>query len=96
MYDQEGDVARSRRTLPLVIGDTAARRIICVFTHIWRVSCPMFWHAPTLEYTVSVMLAGTVGFWTICYKSVADDKRTFVIWNVWMASVYTLPLTGHL
>jgi 4-hydroxybenzoate polyprenyltransferase len=96
MYDQEGDAARGRRTLPLVIGDNAARWIICVFMYIWGVACPMFWHAPPLACAVSMMLAGTVGFRTLYWRSVADDKRTFIVWNVWMASVYTLPLTGHL
>jgi 4-hydroxybenzoate polyprenyltransferase len=95
MYDQEGDAARGRRTVPLVIGDTAARWIICVCMHIWGVACPVFWNAPPHAWALSMLLSGIVGFRTLLWRSVADDKWTFLVWNVWMASVYTLPLTGH-
>ncbi|CAH0031880.1 unnamed protein product [Clonostachys rhizophaga] len=41
MYDQEGDAARGRRTLPLVLGDTCGRWVTAITVMFWVVFCPL-------------------------------------------------------
>ncbi|PLB38294.1 UbiA family prenyltransferase [Aspergillus candidus] len=43
LYDQNGDHLRARRTLPLVIGDSAARWAAALPMLLWGVACPVFW-----------------------------------------------------
>ncbi|PKY07949.1 hypothetical protein P168DRAFT_277593 [Aspergillus campestris IBT 28561] len=43
LYDQDGDRLRARRTLPLVIGDSAARWAAALPMLLWGVVCPAFW-----------------------------------------------------
>lgn len=95
LYDQEGDAARGRRTLPLVFGDGLARWILGVFMLIWGVVCPGFWNSPLIVRALSLGLALAVAVRTLAFRSVASDRATFVVWNVWICSVYALPLTGR-
>ena len=44
LYDQNGDSARCRRTVPLVVGDSIARLSIGVPIAVWSILCPAFWH----------------------------------------------------
>ena len=42
MKDQEGDRTRGRRSVPLTVGDRAARWTIAVPVLIWSIVCPLF------------------------------------------------------
>ncbi|KAI1106462.1 UbiA prenyltransferase family-domain-containing protein [Jackrogersella minutella] len=92
MYDQEGDAARGRRTMPLVIGDVPARWAIAIFVLLWGILCPKFWGVD-LTVQVSVLAVSLlVGFRMLLFRSVPSDRKTFVVWNVWITMLYTLPL----
>ncbi|KAI9151284.1 Fumagillin beta-trans-bergamotene synthase af520 [Paramyrothecium foliicola] len=93
MYDQEGDASRGRRTLPLVIGDVAARWTILVAMISWGLICPSFWDTSMLMRVVGFVAAGLVGFRSLFLRDVASDKTTFLYWNFWIAYVYALPLS---
>ncbi|VUC21559.1 unnamed protein product [Clonostachys rosea] len=95
MYDQAGDAARQRRTVPLVIGDAPARWMLAVCMVVWGILCPIFWDAATLARVVCAVLAGAVALRSLVLRDVDSDKRTFVVWNSWMAVVYALPLTAR-
>lgn len=92
MYDQEGDAARGRQTLPLVIGDGPARWTIAFWMLVWGASCPAFWHVPFAYFGISLGLAVLIGARTLIYRTVSSDKATFVIWNVWISLLYIIPL----
>jgi 4-hydroxybenzoate polyprenyltransferase len=94
MPDQNGDAIRSRRTLPLVIGDTASRWTICVCMVIWGFACPLFWQSSLYAWVLSAVLSGTVGIRMVRWRGLKHDERTFFVWNIWMASVYILPLSS--
>lgn len=92
MLDQDGDKARSRKTIPLVIGDGPARWTIAVSTLFWSFFCPSFWRLHLSGYIAPVILGGLIGFRVFSSKSIQGDKLTFRIWNFWMVVLYILPL----
>lgn len=92
MYDQAGDGLRGRRTVPLVVGDHAARWSIAVAMAVWSVVCPTFWQLGPSSYAMSVITGALVVFRTLTKRSVSADKLTFRIWNLWMVMLYMMPL----
>ena len=100
MCDQVGDAARSRKTMPLVIGDGPARYVIAILMVVWGLFCPYFWGGGVLsadanrsDMVVSA-LALVVSVRSLVFRTVADDKKTFLLWNFWMVMLYTLPLSS--
>lgn len=92
MYDKEGDAARGRQTLPLVIGDGAARWTIAFWMLLWGALCPAFWHVPFAYFGLGLGLAVLIGTRTLLYRTVSSDKATFVFGNVWISLLYINPL----
>ena len=92
MYDQAGDRARGRKTLPLVIGNYPTRRTIAVSMVFWSVVCPTFWELSIISYASSMVLGTVIALRSLLKTSVADDKRTFRFWNAWMVLLYLMPL----
>lgn len=92
MADQEGDHLRKRKTMPLTLGDGTTRWLISMFMVLWSVFCPRFW---ALNIGLSFIFGGLgtcVAYRTLAFRNVEADRRTFVIWTVWMAVLYSLPL----
>jgi 4-hydroxybenzoate polyprenyltransferase len=92
MEDQKGDAARGRRSLPLQIGDRPCRWVIAVYVVFWGLACPFLWRAGWTGYITSTPLAYMVAVRTLMLRSIEADKVTFRIWNMWIVSLYTLPL----
>ena len=92
MGDQAGDGLRGRKTVPLTIGDYYARWSIAVAMAVWSVACPTFWQLGPGTYAMSTVTAGIITFRTLTKRSVAADKLTFRIWNLWMVMLYLMPL----
>lgn len=92
MYDQEGDRTVGRSTLPLVIGDVAARWSIVVGTLLWSVVCPWYWGVGWVAQ--ALVLAGGIVTAMRCLRKrdVKSDKKTAKVWNLWLVGVYCLPL----
>ncbi|OTA95530.1 hypothetical protein M434DRAFT_9776 [Hypoxylon sp. CO27-5] len=44
--DLEGDLARGRRTIPLVYGVVGSRLALSITVVGWSITCPAFWHIP--------------------------------------------------
>lgn len=92
MSDQAGDGLRGRKSVPLTIGDHYARWSIAVAMAVWSVACPTFWQLGPGTYAMSTVTAAIVTFRTLTKRSVAADKLTFRIWNLWMVMLYLMPL----
>ena len=92
MYDQDGDASRDRKTVPLVIGDGNARWTIAIPMMVWSIVTPGAWKGPLIGYTLNIGIGVIVAVRTLVYRTVRDDKKTFIIWNAWIASIYLLPL----
>ncbi|KIW13333.1 hypothetical protein PV08_08521 [Exophiala spinifera] len=92
MYDQGGDASRNRKTVPLVVGDNLARWSIVFFMTIWSVVCPAYVGAPPIGFALMVGLGGLISVRYLLFRTVADDKKTFKLWNLFMVGVYSMPL----
>ena len=90
MYDQAGDSARGRKTVPLVLSDGSARWTIAVALIFWSWACSIIWRADW--GCVAPVGLGHIIAWRILVKrSVEEDKVTFRLWNLWMVALYALP-----
>ena len=92
MTDQEGDSARGRRTVLLVLGDMRAMWKIAVPVFFWSYFCPHFLGLPAEGYLPCLLVGSTVAYSTVRQTVVSVQKTTFRIWNLWMVMIYLLPL----
>ncbi|MCJ1230511.1 hypothetical protein MMC12_007185, partial [Toensbergia leucococca] len=92
--DQKGDLARpgGRSTAPLVLGDWVARWTIAVPVLVWSVICPLFWAVDIYGYVVPLALGNFVAIRVILLRNVDADRSTWMLWAVWLVSLYMLPL----
>ena len=93
MPDQVGDSIRKRWTVPLVIGDSAARFTLAVGIIAWSCVCPAYWNA---SFVATMPLGMIVVARYLLKRSIKADKLTFRIYNMWIASLYLLPLVKRL
>lgn len=92
MYDQPGDSLRKRKTVPLVLGDLPARWTIALPTVFWSCACPRYWSVSYVGYSGPLLLGHLVAVRTVTKRSVSSDKKTFCLWNLWLISLYSMPL----
>ena len=92
MYDQRGDALRNRKTVPLVIGDGPARWSIAIPMSVWCWVTPRLWESSAVGYATPVLLGLAIAVRTLVRRTEGQDKNTFRMWNVWLMSVYLLPL----
>ncbi|KAA6415738.1 MAG: hypothetical protein FRX48_00456 [Lasallia pustulata] len=95
MYDQEGDAARGRITMPLVLGDWTARWTIAAPVAVWSLVCPLFWEVDAPGYVFPVVLGGTVIVRTLSTLTPKADRLTFKFWCFWVISLYSLPVVKN-
>ena len=96
MEDQEGDAQRGRLSVPVQFGDVPARWSVAIPMLFWGFFCPYFWQLAWPGYVVCISLAYTVAYRVLAFRSVLEDKATFRIWNLWVISLYFLPLIRSL
>lgn len=91
--DQDGDSRRGRRTMPLVIGDKWCRYSVSAFVPFWSLFCPAYIGGSSVAiYAMPVGLGAIVAARSSLLRRVLADKRTFQLWNLWLVSIYSLPL----
>ncbi|KAI4168865.1 MAG: hypothetical protein LQ343_006078 [Gyalolechia ehrenbergii] len=98
LYDQDGDKLRGRKTIPLVFGDSTARRTIALAVSAWSFVMPTYWRLSPLKYVPSVVLGLVIASRLAggTRRDIADDKRTYKLWSLWIISLYILPLSSSL
>ncbi|KAL8744229.1 MAG: hypothetical protein Q9190_003511 [Brigantiaea leucoxantha] len=97
LYDQEGDKLRGRRTIPLVFGDVPARYSIILPMMVWSFIIPYYWRLHAVGFVPPIVLSGFVA-WRMLHplkRSAKEDKRTFLWWNVWIISLYLMPVSAR-
>lgn len=92
MEDQEGDRARGRVTIPLLLGDATARHSIAVLVSAWSFACPAYWGLDALGYVLPGVVGLTIAGRTLTKRSVEADKDNWRAWNIWMMTLYLLPV----
>lgn len=92
IQDQEGDRARGRKTIPLVIGDMPARWSIALLLPFWSLLASAFWQLRAVAYLLPLMLSVLISMRVLRRRAVLDDKISFRMWNAWILTVYVLPI----
>ncbi|KAH7313890.1 UbiA prenyltransferase family [Stachybotrys elegans] len=95
--DQEGDKARGRRTIPLTLGQRAARWSLVVTVLFWSLAAPVFWGASLQGgggcWWVSVPAVGSAMVWLAVQRWGQEwDEVVWKLWCLWMAMIYALPV----
>ena len=94
--DQEGDAQRDRKTLPLTIGDSNTRWSVAVPVLFWSISVPKFWGVEVMAWAVVLSLGSLMAARILILRTVSDDRKTWLLWNVWMTMIFCLPLAKDL
>ena len=92
LKDQEGDRARKRSTVPLMLGDLVARWTIAVPVLVWSLVCPAFWNLSSWGFILPVMLGCVVAGRVLLKRKMQEDATTWRVWSLWLISLYFLPL----
>ncbi|CAF9904227.1 MAG: hypothetical protein HETSPECPRED_003448 [Heterodermia speciosa] len=95
MYDQAGDRACGRQTLPLLVGDGTSRWMTALPMLFWSFFGPWFWAAEASMWMLCTGTGLVIVSRTLTMRKVSDDKTTFKIWNAWMVFLYMLPIISH-
>lgn len=95
MSDQKGDKARGRGTIPLILGDWVARWTIAIPVSLWSIACPLFWKLHPYAFIAPIILGSLIGLRILLLRSVDADKLTWKFWNLWISSLYLLPLIKY-
>ena len=78
--------------MPLVVGDKLTRWSIALAVMFWSFVCPAFWMLEVQGWVIPVFLGSVIALRIMLFREVADDKKTWLAWNVWITSLYSLPL----
>ncbi|EPE26890.1 hypothetical protein GLAREA_02804 [Glarea lozoyensis ATCC 20868] len=92
LKDQKGDKTRKRRTIALFLGEKVSRTSIAFFVCFWSCVCEYFWNIEPLAYSVTAVAAAVVILRVLFIRSPKGDARTWRLWCLWHASLYTLPV----
>ncbi|KAK8023904.1 hypothetical protein PG993_011970 [Apiospora rasikravindrae] len=88
--DQEGDAARGRRTLPLVVGDAPARWCTIASMLLWAMLVPWLCGAGIVGYLSSVFTAGIAVVSLAASRTPRADEQSCKLWSVWIANIYIM------
>ena len=92
LKDVDGDLARERRTLPIVFGSDTARRTVATSVLFWAVFCPLYLRLGVVGHALPVTLGGLVALKTLREKGPESDHRSWQLWAGWLMCLYALPL----
>lgn len=92
LRDRVGDGLQQRQTLPVMLGNWKSRWAVVVPIAVWSLLCPRFWQVGVVGHAAVVVLGLLIEVRTLTKRRVEDDRLTFMVWSVWIMSIYALPL----
>ncbi|OTA97999.1 hypothetical protein M426DRAFT_70597, partial [Hypoxylon sp. CI-4A] len=98
LRDQDGDRARGRRTVPLVVGDTGTRWITALLISFWSIVCPAYWGQGhfTAGYVLPTLIGCSLSVRILVCRSVEADRITFHIYSLlWLPALYAIPFCNR-
>ena len=95
LRDQAGDLASGRSTLPLVLGDTAARWTIVVAITSWSLVCPKLWSLGWQGSLLPLALGALISGRVLVLRTVKADRASWKLWGLWIFSIFMLPLVKN-
>ena len=95
LKDLEGDGARGRHTMPVVLGAGATRGSVCLGVLVWSVVCPVYWGVDGWAMVAFVMAGLVLSARVVLCRSAKADRTSFVMWSWWVMGMFALPLLGR-
>ncbi|KAI0838041.1 hypothetical protein F5Y06DRAFT_304100 [Hypoxylon sp. FL0890] len=92
--DMAGDMARMRRTMPLIYGKQLSRWSLAIPTIAWSALCPLFWGVMALESALIGCIGGVVAISTILRWDKSSNEMVLMLWCCWTTAIYLLPLSS--
>ena len=92
MQDQFGDLAKGRRSAPIVPGDGIARWTVAVPIFFWSLFCPLYWDVSVLGWVLPIGLGSLIAFRELWFREPEADHTTWVMWAGWLSSIYLLSI----
>ncbi|KAK4160558.1 UbiA prenyltransferase family-domain-containing protein [Cladorrhinum sp. PSN259] len=92
LKDQAGDRLRGRKTICLYLGENFSRTSIAFFVGFWSCVCGYFWALGPLTFSLVALIAAVVAVRVLFVRSPSEDAKTWRLWCLWHASLYTLPV----
>nr|WBQ21659.1 amorphane sesquiterpene synthase [Mycoleptodiscus sp.] len=96
LEDMEGDIARGRKTVPLIYGENIARGTLAVAVTFWSIYCPAFWNLGFIGFLPTTLLGFSAAFRTLSFRTQISDQRTWALICVWYGVIYLLPVVHAL
>ncbi|KAI0379513.1 UbiA prenyltransferase family-domain-containing protein [Hypomontagnella monticulosa] len=90
--DTAGDIARGRKTIPLLYGFNFARRSLAALAIVWSIVCPAFWDVVPLAWLAPVGIGGAMAGLTLLRWDQSSNERVWQLWCLWQTAIYLLPL----
>jgi len=90
-HDQEGDRARGRSTIPILVGDAAGRWTVVTPMLIWSWFIPSFWGMTLYGYLAPLGIGGVISWRSLMRKGVESDRNTYKMWGLWIACLLAIP-----
>ncbi|KAI0253443.1 UbiA prenyltransferase family [Lactifluus subvellereus] len=93
--DVEGDKVVGRMTFPIYAPELS--RFLTLFATVaWSVFLSWFWDVGPISTAVFVSLGIHVGLRYYCWRTLEADKRSYLIFNVWLMAAHVLPLHARM
>ncbi|KAI1737052.1 UbiA prenyltransferase family-domain-containing protein [Xylaria scruposa] len=94
--DTAGDIARGRKTIPVLYGSNFARTSLAVPAIAWSIAIPAFWNAEPLAWFIPMAIGGTMAVLTILRRDQVSNERVWQLWCLWQTTMYILPLFSRI
>ncbi|KAJ7187836.1 hypothetical protein C8R46DRAFT_978664 [Mycena filopes] len=88
--DVEGDLSSGRITLPIAY-PRASRVYICAALPICSISLSLLWSPQLYVMLPLISLSFVVGGRYFCFRTAAEDSRTYILYNIWLLSTHLVP-----
>ncbi|KAJ7083075.1 UbiA prenyltransferase family [Mycena belliarum] len=93
--DVEGDAASGRITFPIYAPEFS--RVFTLFaTVMWSIGLGWYWASGTVVWEAFTILGLYVGFRYYKWRTPDRDRRSYLIFNVWLVCAHLLPLHARL
>lgn len=90
--DMQGDKAAGRRTIPLVMDETAARVLAVAGVGCWTELACRFWGASWIQRSAAWATAALLVANLLLDRTNPGDHRAWRLWSVWVTALFFLPI----
>jgi 4-hydroxybenzoate polyprenyltransferase len=91
LKDQVGDKLRSRKSVPILLGDGLCRIVIAGFILFWAFVCASFFQLKWWAFALPVVLGAGIGLNGLLRRNREADYATWRTWCFWLIVLFALP-----